>query len=51
MDFLNIPNEERTNFKVYINDLLTGRTAKSVTEKYTLKRPLEGNQELSYLMR
>ena len=51
MDFLQIPNEQRANFKVYINDLLTGRTAKSVTENYTLKRPLEGNEELSYLMR
>ena len=51
MDLLQIPNEERANFRVYINDLLTGRTAKSVTECYTLKRPLEGNDELSYLMR
>lgn len=51
MDFLQIPNEERANFRVYINDLLQGRTAKSVTCKYNLKRPLEGNSDLAYLMR
>lgn len=51
MDFLQIPNEERANFKVYINDLLSGRTALSVTRKYNLKKPLEGNNDLAYLMR
>lgn len=49
MDFLQIPNEERPAFRIYINDLLRGRTAKSVTEQYNLKKPLEDDNEFAYL--
>lgn len=34
MDLLEIPDEDRPKFKVYLNDLRAGRTAKEVTEKY-----------------
>lgn len=41
MDMFNIPDIERPNFKIYINDLLRGRTAKSVTVNYNLKKPID----------
>lgn len=51
MDMLDIPNNERVLFKVYINDLIRGRTALSVTSKYNLRKPLEGKDPNTYLMR
>lgn len=51
MDLLDIPNEERKNFKIFIDDLIRGRTCKSVTEKYNLNKPIQGKDEFSYLMR
>ena len=39
MDYLEIPKEDRKFFKVYIDDLLNGRTAKNVTQFYNLKKP------------
>lgn len=51
MDLLNIPNDQRILFKVYINDLLRGRTALSITKKYNLNKPLEGKGPNEYLMR
>ena len=42
MDMLQIPKEDRKMFKVYINDLLRGRTALEVTRYYgELKKPKE----------
>lgn len=41
MDILNIPEIDRANFKIYINDLIRGRTAKSVTCNYNLKKPID----------
>lgn len=42
MDLLQIPIEDRLFFKVYINDLLRGRTALEITSKYdNLKQPIE----------
>ena len=51
MDYLDVPNGERKNFKIFIDDVIRGRTCKSVSEKYTLKKPLQGKDEFSYLMR
>lgn len=51
MDFLNIPNEERKTFKIFIDDLLRGRTCKAVTSKYKLHAPRLDKDEFSYLMR
>ena len=39
MDYLEIPKEDRKFFKVYIDDLIRGRTAKNVTSNYELKKP------------
>ena len=50
MDYLEIPNAERKNFKIFIDDLLGGRTCKSITEKYDLHKPEIGKDEFSYLM-
>ena len=54
MDFLQIPNEERLSFKFYIEDLIKGKTAKSVVEQYNLKKPLDYYEEdiakYAYLM-
>lgn len=41
MDILNIPNNERRDFKVYIDDLIRGRTAKSITSEYNLNKPIK----------
>lgn len=42
MTLLNIPNEECKIFKIYVNDLLRGRTAKQVVCQYNnLKKPME----------
>ena len=41
MDLLQIPNEERLTFKFYVEDLIKGKTAKSVSEQYILKKPLD----------
>ncbi len=43
MDYLQIPVQDRKFFKVYIDDLLRGRTAKSVTSQYELKHPRKGD--------
>lgn len=51
MDYLDVPNSERKNFKIFIDDIIRGRTCKSVSEKYKLKKPLQGKDEFSYLMR
>lgn len=51
MDYLDIPNEERKNLKIFIDDLLRGRTCKSVTSKYNLKKPEVAKDKFSYLMR
>lgn len=40
MDKLNIPINERLNFKVFINDLVRGRTCKYITCNYNLKKPI-----------
>lgn len=50
MDYLQIPNNERKNFKIFIDDLLRGRTCKSVTENYILRKPRMDKDEFSYLM-
>lgn len=39
MDYLQIPVQDRKMFKVYIDNLLAGRTALSVTSKFKLKKP------------
>ena len=41
MDILNVPISERQDFKVYIDDLLRGRTAKAVTLQYNLNKPIK----------
>ncbi len=41
MDNLNVPTAERQDFKIYIDDLLRGRTAKSVTCQYNLNKPIK----------
>lgn len=41
MDLLNVPDTERKDFKVYIDDLFRGRTAKSVTSQYKLNKPIK----------
>lgn len=42
MDYLEIPSEDRPYFKVYINDLLRGRTALEVTRNFdNLKKPID----------
>lgn len=51
MDYLNIPNEDRGDFKIYINLLLQGRTAKTVTSKYILQKPIDIKCEYDYLKR
>lgn len=50
MDFLEIPNNERKNFKVFIDDLIAGRTCKSIVSKYDLHKPIMGKDDFSYLM-
>lgn len=50
MDYLEIPNNERKNFKIFIDDLLRGRTCKSVTDKYDIRKPRLDKDEFSYLM-
>ena len=40
MDVLEIPDVERKDFKIYIDDLIRGRTAKSVTTQYNLNKPI-----------
>lgn len=40
MEKLNIPENERADYKVYINDLIRGRTAKSVTSQYNIRKPI-----------
>lgn len=41
MDILNIPDVERKDFRIYIDDLLRGRTAKSITSQYNLNKPIK----------
>lgn len=50
MDLLEIPNPERKNFKIFIDDLIGGRTCKSVTFKYDLHKPRLDRDDFSYLM-
>ena len=50
MDLLRIPNEERVQFRIFINYLYEGKTYKDITKGYKLKRPKEGNEAFSYLM-
>lgn len=50
MDLLQIPNEERIQFRVFINYLYEGKTYKDIARNYNLKRPKEGNEAFSYLM-
>lgn len=50
MDYLEIPNSERKNFKIFIDDLIFGRTCKSVTSKYDLHKPGLDKDDFSYLM-
>lgn len=51
MDLLDIPNSERPNFKIFIDDLIGKRTAKSVTSKYSMNKPLYNKGIYDYLMR
>lgn len=41
MDLLQIPQHDRKMFKVYINDILRGRTALEVSRNFELKKPRE----------
>lgn len=41
MDILDIPISERKDFKIYIDDLIRERTAKSVTIQYNLNKPIK----------
>lgn len=42
MNILDIPSEKYDTFKVYVNDVIAGRTSKHLLQKYgRLKRPLE----------
>lgn len=50
MDVLNIPNEERLYFKVFIDNLVSKRTSKNIVEMYpNIKRPRKCDND--YLMR
>lgn len=51
MDLLDIPNQERLNFKVFIDDIIRGRTAKQISSKYKLKIPSKGQSDIDYLLR
>ena len=50
MDFLQIPNSDRINFKLYIDSLIYGQTCRNITKLYNIKKPIDGNDEYSYLM-
>lgn len=50
MDLLEIPNSERKTFKIFIDDLIAGRTCKSITSKYDLHKPRLDRDDFSYLM-
>lgn len=39
MDYLQIPKQDRKLFKIYIDNLLRGRTAKNITSRFELKKP------------
>ena len=46
MDYLNIPNEDRQDFKIYIDLVVQGRTGKTISCKYDLHKPLNCNDYL-----
>lgn len=47
-DFLDIPREERLNFKQYVNKLINGRTSVKIAEQYNLKRPIDYYEDCSF---
>lgn len=47
-DFLDIPKNERLNFKQYVNKLINGRTSVKITEQYNLKRPKDYYEDCSF---
>lgn len=50
MDLLQISNDERIQFRIFINYLCEGKTYKDITKNYNIKKPKEGKNEFSYLM-
>lgn len=51
MDHLQISNNHRLQFKIFINDIINGRTGKNISKLYgDLKRPKDFNDRNDYLM-
>ena len=40
MDYFQIPDEDRQDFKIYIDLVFCGRTGKTISEKYKLYKPV-----------
>ena len=51
MNHFNIPNEERKNFKVFIDDLVDKRTYKAISDKYNNLIKLKKVRDDNDLMR